>query len=116
MTDLSLLAVLAMFAGVTTVAFRYNNPMILSVVCGFIASLLIGSLFHIGMYYEASTTLSVLGLGFFISPVLALEFSEKKAFISSNTVLLSRDSFAGMSLNTAKPVAPRTAAAHVCAA
>ena len=115
MTDFPLIASLAVFVLFTTLAFRYQNPLILSLICGFMGALLTGGLLHVGAYNAPATTMSLLALGALLAPVFALECTTHSSFAESNTVLLSRDGFAGMTLTSAMPLA-HSAPAHACAA
>ena len=109
MSDFALVASLVTYVGFTMFVYQNNHKMLPSMLAGIVYGVLMASILHVGMYADAATFGSALLLGSILAPVLAIDAAGKKAFVGGNSVLVSRDAFAGMSMpvRTARPLVSR---------
>ena len=104
MTSLTMLVSLLVFVSVSAFASnRYGASMATAVLLGFMGSVLAGGSMQPGFFAEAGA-FNFLGLAAILAPVVALEFSSHTSFTSSNSVLLSRESYAGLNMRNATPL------------
>ena len=104
MTSLTMLASLIVFVAITTFAYnRYDASMTTAVLLGFMGSILAGGSMQPG-FFALPDTFNFLGIAALLAPVVALECNQDTSFASGNSVLLSRESYAGLNLRKATPV------------
>ena len=112
MTSLTMLASLIVFVATTTFASnRCGASMVTAILLGFMGSILVGGSMQPG-FFAIAGTFNFLGIAALLAPVVALEYSNS-SFASGNSVLLSREPYAGLNLRRATPViADQTVAAR----
>ena len=104
MTSLTMLASLIVFVAITTFAYnRYDASMTTAVLLGFMGSILAGGSMQPG-FFALPGTFNFLGIAALLAPAVALECNQDTSFTSANSVLLSRESYAGLNLRKATPV------------
>ena len=105
MTSLTMLASLIVFVAVTTFAYnRYESSMVTAVLLGFMGSVLTGGSMQPGFFAEPGA-FNFLGVAVILAPIFAFELQDRASVASGNSVLLSRESYAGLNLRSAAPVA-----------